>query len=118
VAFELINDNALIADRAVILSEPARTLQQTLRRESIILLFFVFFGVAILPLAVYVVGDQVFGEYAGTGLGGFFRDIHAALRAGQPAAYFLVLSPYLALQLFRLTLRIFRHSARRYQHDG
>ena len=64
-------------------------------------------GVFFVPVATYLVGVQVFGDYAGVGFGEFYRDIHSNLRAGHTVVVFLVLAPYLTWQLIRFTFRLF-----------
>jgi len=66
----------------------------------------------ILPFSVYSVGKSVFGEYGGTGFSAFYGTLHSALRDGEPAVLFLVLSPYLIWQLTRLTIWGFRQTWR------
>jgi hypothetical protein len=61
-----------------------------------------FFGYAILPLAIWFVGSVVFGAYGGAGYGDFFGSLSVRIRSGDLAAWFLVLSPWLALQVVRL----------------
>jgi hypothetical protein len=73
-------------------------------RESALFLCLLFFGMLILPFAVYTVGKTVFGEYGGSGFSAFYGTLHSALRDGEPAVLFLVLSPYLIWQLTRLTI--------------
>ena len=85
---------------------------QTLRREFFTLVLLLFVGVLLLPTAVYLVGQQVFGDYGGHGFGGFFRHLHGEARAGNPVVLFLLLSPYLLWQAFRLTIFAFRRRAR------
>ena len=72
-----------------------------------------FIGMLLLPIAAYLVGQQVFGDYAGGGFGGFFRQVQGELRAGRGAAWFLVLAPYLGWQLLRLSVHAFRYLGRR-----
>ena len=64
-------------------------------------------GVLFLPIAIYIVGANVFGDYAGAGFGEFFRDLHGRLRNGEPVIVFLLLSPYLIVQTVRLTWFLF-----------
>ena len=59
-------------------------------------------GIALLPLAIFTVGNEVFGAYGGDGFGHFFESILARLGRGDRFAWLLVLSPYLVLQLFRI----------------
>ena len=63
---------------------------------------FLFLGIAVLPIAVYVVGQAIFGDYGGQSYWQFFGDLGRRIRAGQGAAWFLVLSPYLGWQTLRL----------------
>ena len=58
----------------------------------------------LLPVAVYFVGQAVFGAYGGSGYGDFIGSIARKLLDGDLVAWFLVLSPYLAVQAVRLTL--------------
>jgi hypothetical protein len=67
------------------------------------------FGVLLLPYAIYLVGQQVVGEYEGDGGPvGLGVAIWTALVQGQWAAWLLVLSPYLVIQLLRLGAKIRR----------
>lgn len=70
-------------------------------------------GLAVLPLCIYLVGEAVFGEYGNGGFSGFFAALHRELRQGEPAVWFLLLSPYLLWQLVRLTLWAARRLGRR-----
>lgn len=91
------------------------SLKKTATKESALFLCLLFFGLLILPFAVYMVGKSVFGEYGGGGFAAFYGTLHSALREGDPAVLFLVLSPYLILQLSRLTVWGFRQTWRRRQ---
>lgn len=84
-------------------------------KEMALFLGLFFVGLVILPIAVYSVGESVFGEYAGAGFSGFYGTVHSAIRDGEPAIIFLVLSPYLVWQMLRLTVWGFRRTwARRH----
>ncbi len=82
-----------------------------LKRESLLALGFLLFGVLLLPVAVYFVGHAVFGEYPG-GLGSFYKDSLGRLAELQPASWFLALSPYLVWQSLRLTWWLLRRARR------
>ena len=71
-----------------------------------------FVGIAILPIAVWLVGDLVFGEYDGAGYAGFFGLLAGKLRSGEPAAWFLVLAPWLGVQVIRLAALGWRGGAK------
>lgn len=74
-----------------------------------------FVGLLIMPIAVYMVGNSVFGEYSGNGFSAFYGMVHRAIRDGEPAILFLVLSPYIIWQMMRLTVWGFRKTWRRRQ---
>ena len=86
-----------------------------LRKELLLLAGFLFLGVGVLPIAVYFVGQAIFGEYGGQGYGEFFGDLIGRIAAGQGAAWFLVLSPYLGWQMLRLIGFGWRATGRRAQ---
>jgi len=83
-----------------------------LKGESLLAVVLVLGGVLLLPAAVYGVGFLIFGEYPG-GLGGFYGEIWGALGSGNPGTWFLVLSPWLAVTIARLTWRGMRRSRSR-----
>ena len=84
------------------------SLRQASTRELALFLMLFLVGIAVLPFCVYHVGYAMFGEYGGTGFSAFFADLHAGLRNGEPAIWFLILSPYIGLQILRLTNHAFR----------
>lgn len=63
---------------------------------------FLFVGLVVLPIGVYLVGQVIFGDYGGQGFAQFYVDLSGRVRSGDGAALFLVLSPYLAWQTLRL----------------
>jgi hypothetical protein len=73
-------------------------------KEAALFIGFLFVGVALLPIGIYLVGQQVFGQYAGSGYGDFLGELLSGVVAGQIVAWFLVLSPYVVWQLCRLTI--------------
>ena len=78
------------------------------RRESVLLFWLLMGGLFLLPVAVYMVGRLIFGEYGGTGFTAFYGMLYSELYSGAQSVWFLVLSPYLIFQLLRLTLRAFK----------
>jgi len=58
-----------------------------------------------MPIAIYLVGQQFFGDYGGNGFGEFFGTLSGKVRSGDSVAWFLVLSPYLTWQILRLAVR-------------
>lgn len=89
---------------------PPVSLKKRVERELALTLLLFLTGLVLLPIAIYLVGDAVFGAYAGAGFSGFYSDLHEELRNGQAVVWFLVLSPYLGWQLLRLTFLVFRRS--------
>ena len=56
------------------------SLKKTAIRELATFLGLMFCGLLILPLAIYMVGNSVFGEYGGTGFFAFYSTLHSAIR--------------------------------------
>ena len=81
-------------------------------KEFAVLFGFLFLGLAVLPLLIFVVGQAVFGEYGGMGFGDFFGTLSAKVRSGDYVALFLVFSPYLGWQCLRLAAYAWRASGR------
>jgi hypothetical protein len=80
-----------------------------LRNEALLAVLLMAVGLLALPAAIFVVGGQIMGPYEGeNGLASLAGAIWTALGTGQPAAWTLVLSPYLVVQLFRLALGLRR----------
>lgn len=93
------------------MTEHKNSFKRLLRKELVTLALLALIGVLLLPLSIYFVGAEIFGEYAGYGFGDFYRDLHSKLRAGNPVVTFLMISPYLVWQLMRATFFIFRRMA-------
>ena len=87
-------------------------LARRFKRESALFLLLLFAGFVLLPIAVWIVGEALFGEYGGTGYSGFFGMLSAKIRSGDTVAWFLVLSPYLAVSVIRLMAWGWRISAK------
>ena len=64
------------------------------------------FGLLGLPFAIYLVGNRVLGNYAGSGALGLAESLWLDLAAFYPLAWLLVLSPYIVVQLARAVRRI------------
>src|SRR5262245_203918 len=80
-------------------------------REVVIAASLLCFGPLARAFAVYVVGQRVLGEY-GEGLGpmDLAESVWLDLLSFRPAAWILVLSPYLTIQLARGVRRIWRRA--------
>ena len=84
------------------------SLKKTVTKEIALFLSLLFFGLLILPFAVYMVGKSVFGAYGGTGFSAFYGSLNSAIWDGELAMLFMVFSPYATWQLTRLTIWGFR----------
>ena len=73
-----------------------------LRKEVALFVGFLFLGFVVMPIAIYFIGQAIFGNYGGQGYGEFFGDLSGRIRSGDGAAWFLVLSPYIGWQILRL----------------
>jgi hypothetical protein len=75
---------------------------ELIKKEAALFTGLLFFGLVILPIAIWFVGKAVFGVYGGSGYGNFFGTLIGKIRDGDVVAWFLVLSPWLVLQTGRL----------------
>ena len=74
-----------------------------LRREALLLATLGGVGLLALPALVYLVGQELLGEYRpGAGMAVFYTDLYSQLGAFSIWAWVLVLGPWLAVQLLRL----------------
>jgi len=87
-------------------------MKNAVAKEASWLAGLLFAGLAILPLGVYLVGKAVFGEYGAGTLADFYADLLGKFMGGEPAVWFLLLSPYLLWQFCRLTIWAFRRAGR------
>lgn len=85
--------------------------KRKLRKEAILFGALFFGGLLLLPLAVYFVGQAIFGNYGGGDFFDFFVALHGRLWSGEPTVIFLMLSPYLLWQTLRLTVFALRRQA-------
>ena len=86
-------------------------------QELALLLGLLFLGFVLMPGAIYLVGQQFFGAYAGHGYGDFFGTLSGNVRAGDIVAWFLIMAPYLAWQTLRLTAYGWTIAGRRENKD-
>ena len=95
------------------MTERQFNVRKAITREAALLLGFLFLGLVLLPIAIYVVGQAIFGDYGGGSYGHFFSELSSRIREGDLAAWFLVLSPYLGWQTLRLIALGWRLAGRR-----
>ncbi len=82
-----------------------------LKFELILAMTLLAVGMLALPIAVYWVGQLVIGAYESDGgVVGLIGAIWDDLGRGSPAAWILVLSPYVVIQLFRVAFKLLRRS--------
>ncbi len=98
------------------MDDTQKSLKQRARSEAVLFVGLLFVGIVILPIAIYFVGATIFGTYGGEGYGDFFGAISAKIRGGDQVAWFLVLSPYLAVLVLRLMRWAWRQTAAWPQH--
>ncbi len=79
------------------------TFRRVATKEVALLTGLLFLGLAIVPMAIFWVGQTVFGPYADGGYGDFTGSLVSRIVSGDPVAWFLILSPYLGWQVLRLT---------------
>ena len=80
------------------------------RKEILIAMVMLGFGLVLLPVLVYWVGTQVVGEYvAEGGLWALMGHVWGDLASGGLLAWILVVSPYLIIQLLRLARYLWRN---------
>ena len=88
------------------------TLRQRITRETALFVTLFFAGFVLLPVAIWLVGDALFGDYGGAGYQGFFSLLSAKIRDGDGVAWFLVLSPYLGVSVLRLVRFAWRQAGK------
>ncbi|MGD8340036.1 MAG: hypothetical protein PVH89_04605 [Gammaproteobacteria bacterium] len=79
-------------------------------KEALIALGLIAFGLICLPGMVFFVGQQIIGEYE-LGILGLYEAMADALASGSSAAWFLVLSPLLVVELWRFARWLRRPSS-------
>ena len=84
--------------------------RRIVRKELGLLSGLLFFGLVLMPIGIFAVGQAIFGAYGGHGYGDFFGTLSAKLRSGDLVAWFLVGSPYLVWQFLRLTAFAWRRT--------
>ncbi len=94
------------------MSDNSSALRKVIRKEIGLLTGLLFLGLVLMPIAIYAVGQGVFGDYGGAGYGQFFGSISEKIRAFDGVAWFLVLAPYLGWQCLRLTGFAWRYLGR------
>ena len=93
-------------------SDKPLILKNVIRKEVGLLAGLLFFGLVVMPIAIYWVGQSIFGAYGGHGYSEFYGTISEKIRGGDGVAWFLVLAPYLVWQCLRLTALAWRFLGR------
>ena len=79
-------------------------------RELALFTGLLFIGLVVVPVAIYQVGEAVFGTYGGGGYMDFFGRLSEKVRRFDTMAWFLILSPWLGWQCLRLAAYVWRAS--------
>lgn len=79
-------------------------LRRVVTREVALFVILLFIGFVLMPIAIWFVGQNFFGDYGGVGYTEFFGRLSARIRSGDTVGWFLVLSPYLGIQTLRLMI--------------
>ncbi len=82
------------------------------KKEALLFIGWLFFGLVLLPIGIWFVGKAVFGAYGGAGYVDFFGTLSGKIRSGDAVAWFLVLSPWLVWQILRLMVFGWRAAAK------
>jgi hypothetical protein len=83
------------------------------RKELLIFGILFIVGTLVLPFCIYVVGQNIIGEYSpDTGAFGLVTAIWSDLARFSIGAWILVLSPWGVIQLLRLATRLWRGGTR------
>ena len=91
-------------------------IQRRIIRESIMLAAFLVFGLFLLPVLIYLAGEQTLGPYRQDGgLGVFLKDFYGYLPSGKPWPWLLVTGPYLIFITVRILIWPWRAGKRRPQ---
>ncbi|MFQ5609881.1 MAG: hypothetical protein ACE5F8_06385 [Woeseiaceae bacterium] len=85
-----------------------KTLLQRLKFEFGLFVGLLFCGFVLMPIAIWFIGQNVFGAYGGEGYSDFFGTLSARIRSGDFSAWFLVLSPWVVILILRLMGRAWR----------
>ena len=93
------------------MSVAQKSLRKRITAEAGLLFGLLFVGIVLVPIAIFFVGDAVFGTYCGQGYNDFFSTLSGKIRDGDRVAWFLVLSPYLVIFVFRLMAWGWRQTA-------
>ena len=93
------------------MSDRSNSVKRKIKHESALFAGLLFFGLAVMPVAIYIVGQSLLGEYGGQGYGDFFGALSDKIRSADPVAWFLVLSPYFVWQTLRLMVYGWRRAA-------
>lgn len=96
-----------------VVADNRRALVKHISKEAGLFVGFLFLGLIVMPLAIYFVGQNIFGDYGGHGYSQFFGELSGRIRSGDGVAWFLVLSPYLGWQTLRLMLLGWRLTSQR-----
>lgn len=90
----------------------AKSVKHVIEKEVALLAVLLFFGLVLMPIGIFMIGEALFGSYGGHGYGEFFSIISEKIRSGDRVAWFLVLAPYMVWQSLRLMVKAWQRLGR------
>lgn len=90
----------------------AKSVKHVIEKEVALLAVLLFFGLVLMPIGIFMIGEALFGSYGGHGYGEFFSVISEKIRSGDRVAWFLVLAPYMVWQSLRLMVKAWQRLGR------
>jgi len=80
-----------------------KSLRQRITNELGLFFGLLFVGFVLIPIAIFMVGGSIFGDYGAGDYSAFFATLSGRIRNWDKVAWFLVLAPYLGILVLRLT---------------
>jgi hypothetical protein len=91
-----------------VLSREAAGLPATLRRELLVLVGALAFGVLLVPPLLWLAGARALGPYAGGGMGAIVASFFRGLASGWLSFWIVALGPYLVVTIVRALIAMLR----------
>tara|TARA_Y100000389_G_scaffold198646_1_gene235537 strand:+ start:6957 stop:7259 length:303 start_codon:yes stop_codon:yes gene_type:complete len=82
--------------------------RQIANKETLLICVFLFVSLLVLPIVIYIVGESVFGSYAGNSFTDFFIGLIKKFFSGNYVTWLLIMSPYLGWQILRLSIYLWK----------
>lgn len=88
-----------------------KTVRQRIAKELGLFFGLLFVGFVLVPIAIFMVGGSIFGDYGAGDYSTFFGNLSGRVRHWDKVAWFLALAPYLGISVLRLTAWAWRRTA-------